>query len=81
MQINNSPARKSGALIPFNMKVNRSFFLPENQAPKRMPLSAYLAHFPVEERENEFIRLAEQGRIIEEDFLGNKFYYVIEEGA
>jgi hypothetical protein len=79
--MSNSPALLSRVLILFDMKADRSFFLPKNQAPKRMPLFAYLANIPVEQQESEFTRLAKQGRIIEEDFLGNKFYYVIEEGA
>jgi hypothetical protein len=63
------------------MKVDRSFFLPENQAPKRMPLSIYIAGIPKGYRNQEVRKLAEQGRIIEEDFLGNKLYYVTEERA
>lgn len=63
------------------MKADRSFFLPENQAPKRTPLFTYLADIPKGQRNEEVRILAEQGRIIEEDFLGNKSYYVTEERA
>lgn len=79
--MSNSPARKSGALILFIMKVDCSFFLPENQAPKRTPLLAYLAGIPKDQRNKEVHMLADQNRIIEEDFLGKKFYYVREERA